>query len=375
MIYGEKKINLSNKTKCNLLRPTLIILLLSLSIIHPVLAQDITIATWGGSYEHAQRKAIFDPFERLTGIKIKTQLRKIGQNILVGKEIPDLVDMEEGSARLACQQGLLLTPDFKEIVIPDKQPAKKNDTNIGTFFDHIFSSCGVAHATASTLIAFNPATFAGEKPQTISDFFDLEKFPGKRGLHKSPSDILEWSLMASGVPNSQIYDLLSTERGFKLAFKQLDTIRKHIIWWETPGMAASSLSNRTVVMTSGFNGRFFEAQSANKPLIMIWDGQILDRSLWVIPASNKVLKPEVAKFIRFATRPEQMAKLAEYIPYGPTRLSALQLIGNHPEKGISMQEQLPTADHHLDRALMRDTNWYAHTEDLRQKVFKKWLSE
>ena len=375
MIYGEKKINLSDEIKCNLLRSTLITLLLGLPIIHPVLAQDITISTWGGSYGHAQRKAIFDPFERLTGIKIKTQLQKIGQNILVGKDIPDLVDMEEGNAQLSCQQGLLLTPDFKGIVIPDKQPTKKIDANMSPFFDHIFSSCGVAHITVSTLIAFNPTSFAGKKPQTISDFFDLEKFPGKRGLHKSPSDILEWSLMASGVPNSQIYNLLSTERGLKIAFKQLDTIRKHIIWWETPDMAVSLLSNSTVVMTSGFNGRFFETQSASNPLTMIWDGQILDRSLWVIPASNKVLKPEVAKFIRFATRPEQMAKLAEYIPYGPTRLSALQLIGNHPEKGTSMREQLPTAGHHLDRALMRDTNWYAHTENFRQEVFKKWLSE
>ena len=38
------------------------------------------------------------------------------------------------------------------------------------------------------------------RPQTIADFFDLEKFPGKRGIRKSPKANLEMALMADGVP-------------------------------------------------------------------------------------------------------------------------------------------------------------------------------
>lgn len=357
------------------LKPAIIALLFSLLTSQSTLAKDITIATWGGAYEYAQRKAIFDPFEKLTGIKINTQLQKGGLAMLSGENMPDLVDMEGEDAQSACQQNLLLKLDFTALVAPaDPSTAQPNPIS-SDFLNHSFSPCGIAHLTFSTLIAFKPDVFPGKKPQTIDDFFDLENFPGKRGLRKSPGTILEWALMAGGVPISQVYDLLSTERGLKLAFKRLETIRAHIVWWEKPEAAGTLLADNTVVMTSGYNGRFFEAQSPTNPLIMLWDGQLIDRSFWVIPASHESLKPEIEQFIRFATRPEQMAKLAEYIPYGPTRRSALEHIGNHHVKGTPMRGHLPTASHHLDRALMRDTSWYAHTEKLRQGAFEKWLVE
>lgn len=371
MICEVKKTSRFKLAKCYPIAILLSCLLFSQS----TLAQSITISTWGGAYEYAQRQAIFDPFERLTGIKITTQRQKGGLAMLTGESIPDLVDMEEEDAQSACRQNLLLKLDFKKLTshFSDKTDGAEGDAN--DFFDRSFSPCGIAHLTFSTLIAFKPSAFPGKKPQTINDFFDLNNFPGKRGLRKSPGTILEWALIASGVPISQVYDLLSTERGLRLAFKQLDTIREHIVWWEKPEEAAKLLKTHSVVMTSGYNGRFFEAQSPTNPLIMLWDGQLIDRSVWVIPAHHKSLKPAVKRFIAFATHPAQMAKLAEYIPYGPTRRSALERIGNHHEKGTPMQGHLPTASHHLNRALMRDTSWYAHTKKLRQKAFEHWLLE
>ena len=32
--------------------------------------QSLTVATWGGSYQSAQQKTLFDPFEAATGIQI-----------------------------------------------------------------------------------------------------------------------------------------------------------------------------------------------------------------------------------------------------------------------------------------------------------------
>ena len=47
-------------------------------------------------------------------------------------------------------------------------------------------------------------------------FFDIERFPGKRALKSEPKAILEWVMLSYNVPVTQIYDLLSTERGLKL---------------------------------------------------------------------------------------------------------------------------------------------------------------
>ncbi len=41
-------------------------------------------------------------------------------------------------------------------------------------------------------------------------------------------------------------------------------------------------------MTTGYNGRFFNAMVAeNKPFEIIWDGQYLDYDLWVIPKARR----------------------------------------------------------------------------------------
>ena len=36
------------------------------------------------------------------------------------------------------------------------------------------------------------------------------------------------------------------------------------------------LANGEVVMATGWNGRFFNAQMEGTPLVQVWDGQILD---------------------------------------------------------------------------------------------------
>jgi len=339
--------------------------------IAPLQAQrELTVATWGGAYENAQRIALFEPFEAETGIRIETQFYNGDQAILKSDSIPDVIDMTLDDALVACDENLLHKVDFGSMVSPSPAGVKaEND-----FIENSILPCGIAHLTYSNLIAYDDRAFPGAKPQLINDFFDLERFPGKRALYKEPSAILEWALMAEGVPLDQIYDLLSTDRGLRLAFRRLDSIRDQIVWWDNPKQPAAFLKAGKVVMASGYNGRFFDAQLQGDPINMIWDGQIIDRDVWAIPKAKEDLSEAVRKFIGFVTQTSKMAKLAEIIPYGPTRKSALKHIGLHPQKGIQMREHLPTASHHLDRALFRDANWYARTLKFRNQRFWDWFN-
>ena len=192
--------------------------------------QSLTIATWGGSYESAQQKALFGPFEAATGIQINTQYYTGEIEILKGDLVPDIIDMTMDDALLACEQNLVQKLELSKILAPSPDGLEpEKDFIAGSLLP-----CGVAHMSYSTLIAYDERAFSGEKPQTIADFFDIKRFPGKRGLRKQPSAILEWALITEGVPINQIYDLLSTDRGMRLAFRRLDSIRDHIIWWEDP---------------------------------------------------------------------------------------------------------------------------------------------
>jgi putative spermidine/putrescine transport system substrate-binding protein len=346
---------------------------------------SMTIGTWGGPYEAAQENALFAPFEQSSGIDIRISHYTGGLDIFDQPSPPDILDMLKEDAELACEKKLLKPIDLASLSqarISNKSAQKAlhageldttDDFAKHDFYEGVFAPCSVAHSTFSTLIAYDERAFTGEKPTRINDLFDLERFPGKRALQRSPAALFEWAMMAEDVPTSQIYDLLSTERGLRLVLKNLEKLRDHIIWWETPEDAVSLLEQGEAVMASGYNGRFFNAWSRGVPINMIWDGQIIDRSVWAIASTSTINTNNALSFLRFALHPQRLAHMARQIPYGPLRPSAFRYIGLNQDTGIDMRDHLPTADHHLTNALHRDTRWYARTFSLRHTYFTRWV--
>ena len=329
----------------------------------------VRVVSWGGAYETAQRSAIFGPFKAETGVAVEILQHDGSSEAMVqrGKaEAWDVVDLTEDQAISACRSGLLRRVDFGKLIFSD--PSDSQD-----FVRGAFRECSVAQNAFASVIAYSDDAFPGTKPGRIEDFFDLDNFPGKRAIEQSPDGILEWALLAEGVPPSQVYDLLSTSRGLRLAFRKMESIRDSIIWWNDVAEPGAFLSTGKAAMASGYNGRFFAA-ARTAPIVIVWDGRIIGYEVWAIPATSTNVEAALA-FIRFAVRPRQMARLAERIPYGPTRLSAMTLIGLDPDKRIPMRLHLPNAPAHPARALVRDSSWYAHTAAIRRKRFEDWLQD
>ncbi|MCE2493292.1 MAG: ABC transporter substrate-binding protein [Alphaproteobacteria bacterium] len=338
-------------------------------------AKTLIVTTWGGAYEAAQRQAYFAPFAQEAGVEVRLKayngsvdpLRRSGPS---GGGEWDVLDMTEPDALAACAEGLLAPFDPRSLrPAPDGTPARKD------FLSGAFLDCGVVHLVYATVLAYDDRAFPGEKPRTVADFFDLQRFPGKRALRRQPIALLEWALLSYGVPISQLYDLLSTERGMTLAFRRLDRIRDQIVWWEDGSEPVKLLERREVVMASGFNGRFFNARvNDDIPVTIIWDGQFLDMSVWAI-AKDSPSRTLAESFIGFATRAENMAAFAHLIPYGPTRRSAIARIGLHARSNVPMLLHMPTAPLNLRRAIRSDSLWYARTEAVRQRWFRNWLAQ
>ena len=57
-------------------------------------------------------------------------------------------------------------------------------------------------------------TSNNEEPE---DFWDVEKFPGKRGVYKTPKFNLEFALIADGVPAAEVNAILNAEGGIAFA--------------------------------------------------------------------------------------------------------------------------------------------------------------
>lgn len=215
-----------------------------------VAEESLTIVSWGGAYTKSQVEAYHKPFTEMTGVKIHSEdynggLAQIKAQVESGNVTWSLVDVELSDALRGCEEGILeQIPTSILPSAPDGTPADQD------FLPGMLQDCAVGTIIWSTVFAFNGDKFEGDKPQTLQDFFDTKKFPGKRGLRKSPRVTLEWALMADSVPVDKVYDTLSTEEGLARAFAKLDTIKADTIWWEAGAQPPQLLADGEVAMTS-----------------------------------------------------------------------------------------------------------------------------
>ena len=339
------------------------------------LADSLTVVSWGGAYTQSQIKAYHRPWEKKTGNTVNSEdynggLAEVRAQVEAGNVTWDIVDLETRDAVRGCDEGLLERIDPSTLPpAPDGTPATQ-DFIEGTLLD-----CAVASIVWSTIIAYDSTRFPGEKPKTILDFFDTKKFPGRRALRKVPALNLEWALMADGVPNDKIYEVLSTPAGVDRAFAKLDTIKDDLLWWEAGAQPPQMLADGEAIMVSAYNGRIFNAQNLEKmPFVIIWDGQIWDLDFYAIVKGTKKLDLAL-EFIKYAAGTQRNADQAKYISYGPVRKSSMKLVSTHAETGIDMKPHMPTAPANFKNALFNSFEFWAdHSDELNER-FNAWLAK
>ncbi len=336
-------------------------------------AQEVNVMSWGGAYTKSQVEAYGKPFTAQTGIKVNwidadNPATPIKAQVEAGNVTIDVADVEYSDAVRLCDEGLLEEIDHSILPpAPDGTPAEED------FLEGALTDCAVANIVWSTVMAYNTETVNGT-PTTIADFFDTEKFPGKRGMRKSAKANLEMALMADGVPAAEVYDLLETEEGVDRAFAKLDTIKDDIVWWEAGAQPPQLLADGEVVMSTAYNGRIFNAAVAEgQPFKIVWDGQILDFDLFVIPkgAPNK---ENALKFIAFSTDTQRLADQASWISYGPARRSSGALVGKYVDGKTDMAPHMPTSEEALKNALVNNFEFWADRDTDLNERFNAWLS-
>ena len=101
----------------------------------------------------------------------------------------------------------------------------------------------------ANVLAYNTERVEGY-PSSWTDFFNTRKFPGRRGLHKVPSETLEVALLAEGVLPGDLYPL-----DLNRALGKLDTIMDQILWWEDAARSQRQIASGEVALISAWNGR------------------------------------------------------------------------------------------------------------------------
>ena len=329
----------------------------------------LKIATWSGAYGQSQERAFFTPFTAREGYRIQSVTYNGSYDELkdqAGSPDWSLVDIDGETAGRACAEQLLepLDPAILQRS-PDGASAQED------FLAGAIQPCAIASVAWSALIVSDQGL--KRKPAALEDFFDTRKIPGKRLLPKQPRYTLELALMAAGVPPRDVYTVLATPEGQDRAFAKLTAIKGDILWWDKPSDVFGRIAQKEAAMGLAFSGRAFMAiVGARQPLDMLWDHQIYAFDYWAIPRGAPHV--EAAKdFIRFATAPGQLADQTRWLPYGPARRSAVQIVGKHAELDLNMKPFLPTHEPNMKSALAFDGQWWAANEAAIAVRFADWL--
>jgi putative spermidine/putrescine transport system substrate-binding protein len=335
---------------------------LALGPVQGAKAADLTVTSWGGSYQDAQREVYFEPFKEATGTDLVEDVWNGGVGAIRAKvegggQEWDVVQVEAEELVLGCEEGLYEPIDW------DAVGGKEQ------FIDAAIDDCGVGTIVWSTAVAYDGDKITDSPPQSWADFWDTEKYPGKRGLRRGPKYTLEFALMADGVEPGEVYDLLRTPEGVDRAFAKLDEIKGDIIWWEAGAQSIQLLGSGEVIMTSAYNGRISAAnKEEGRNLKVVWPGSIYAVDSWVILA-NSPHKEAGLEFIAFASQPERQSHLPDSIAYGVTHREAAAEIDKE-----TLQD-LPTAPENLEVAIELDTEfWVENVEPLTER-FTAWAAQ
>lgn len=329
--------------------------------------RSLTVASFGGAYASSQDVAYIEPFRKATKqeVEIVTYdggLAALRQQVTSGNIQWDVVDMPAVEVIQACEEGLLERLDGLSLSRSPEGIFAEDD-----FYQGSMLPCGVGQNIWATVIAYDSGRYPEESaPETLADFFDLERFPGPRGLRKSARVNLQWALLAEGVSPGSIYDMLETDEGLARAFAALERIRPSIVWWDEGEQPLDLLQKGEVAMTSAWSGRiYFRNRDGGGNIGTIWDHNIWEREFWTIPkgAPNADLAKELISFASDSTR--QAAQSAE-IAYSPARRSAVRMLASE------LQPYLPTEPENARKGQTGNAPWWARNRERLEAAFLKW---
>ena len=342
----------------------------------------VVMVSWGGAYTESQKLGYGDPAAKKLGIPIdwvdySGGLSEIKAQIAAGAITWDVIDVYAMDTIIGCDEGLFVEFDFDKDFppAPDGTPASQD------FFTTMPSKCAVGNILYSWTYAYHDEKIGSKKPKKIKDFFNTKKWPGKRGIYKSAMHNLEIALAADGVKpgkgGSKIYEILETDAGLDRAFNKIKELctdpKGGCVFWSAGAKPPELLMQGEVVMATGWNGRFFNAEiGEGAPLKQVWDAQGLDYQYMSIVKGGPN-QADAMKAVAEMTSTHGLAGSAKYIAYAPWRKSSLKVIEAgepwYKDGKTNMMEQMPTHPNNTKNYFLVDPIFWA---DNSTEIGERW---
>ena len=340
---------------------------------------EITVVSWGGAYTMSQQKAYGDTFPdspliggKANFVNYNGGLGEVRAQVESGNIKWDVVDVLPSDARVGCDEGL-----FEELPrdvfakAPDGTPMDKD-----LYQTHLPNDCVVPQIWWSYMAFYKKGTFSGSQPSTIADFFNVKKFPGKRGIHTWPQAIIEMALMADGVAGNDVYKVMDSSGGIDRAFAKLDSIKNHVVFWSAGAKPLEFVMSGEASMALAYNGRVGAANlSEGENFEYIWEGQLIEQE-YICLMTGAPDRDRAIDWMIHASSPTSQAEQAKYITYGPMRASGIDIIkAGEPwfHTGIDVMPHMPNTPELLKISVMGDPEWWSDNGAEIDERYGAWM--
>lgn len=337
---------------------------------------EVNIASWGGAYTASQQKAYADTYSdpgSINFINYNGGLGEVRTQVESGSVTWDLVDVLPDQARTGCDEGL-----FEELDRSIFTPAADGTSMDDDIMVDVPNDCVVPQIFWSYVPFYEDGTFSGGNPTTIADFFNVDKYPGKRGIHTWPQALIEMALAADGVAIKDIYKVMSTDEGIDRAFAMLDKIKDHAVFWSSGAKPLELVKSGEVSMSIAYNGRIGAAVlSEGEKFVTVWDAQVLEEE-WLVLVKGAPNRDAAIDFLIHASAPEQQAGQAKFINYGPMRASAFDIMqAGEPwfHNGKNIMEHMPNRPEVMARTIIANPDWWADYGDSVTERYTAWMGQ
>lgn len=299
-------------------------------------AEGITVVNYGGDAVDAYAQAWTGPFTAESGIPVAID----GTGPLVGrirKMVDDRAvtwDVCDGAPYYALQMG----PDYCE-------PIDYSVVDETKFFDWNKNALSAGNYVFSTVLAYDSSKFE-TAPTGWKDFFDLEKFPGKRVMFKWFDGQPEACLLAAGIAPADLYPL-----DMGLVAEMIASLGDNLVLWDSGADSQQVFLSGEVVMGNIWNTRASQLERDTGGRVKwIWNEQIVQPAAWIIPKGS-AKAAEAQKFIASTQDVTRQIKMLDLMGNGPANPAALTQLS---EEQIRLN---PTS--HMETAIPINSDWYA----------------
>lgn len=324
-------------------------------IARPASANELVVASWGGPYQEALRKAHFEPFSRKTGIKViettfEDPLSRIKAMVEARNVEWDVVNVGDRHVIIGAREGMLEPIDYKVVPTADLIPAAVHPYGVGS---DVYANTIGYHTRRYT---------AQNHPRSWAEFWDVKRFPGPRSMRKVPFANLEFALLADGVAPEKLYPL-DVDR----AFRSLDRIKPHVTaWWTSGAQFTQLLGNGEVDLAAIWDGEVVGAIAKGAPIGVERNQGLLSGDWWAV-LKGAPHRENAMKFLAFAGLPESQANQTKYVSYAPTNRKAFDFIDAGSAKSLT------THPDYVKGLIKADNEWWGKHNTALTERFNAWL--